>query len=111
MEFEFGDIALVPFPFTDQRTLKRRPAVVVSTQRYNRGCPDIILMAVTSQPGTGGLGVPIGGWQEAGLVAPSALKPVIATIEKTLVIKKLGRLPEADRNSLSSLLSDILGSS
>jgi len=84
MEFEFGDIALVPFPFTDQRTSKR--------------------------PGTGGLGVPISGWQEAGLVAPSTLKPVVATIEKTLVIKKPGRLPEADRTSLSGLLSDILGS-
>ena len=71
MEIEFGDIALVPFPFTDQRTLKRRPAVVVSTQRYNRGCPDIILMAVTSQPGTRGLGVPIRGW----VVLPLYLEP------------------------------------
>ncbi|MEK7477310.1 MAG: type II toxin-antitoxin system PemK/MazF family toxin [Candidatus Coatesbacteria bacterium] len=111
IEFEFGDIVLVPFPFTDQRSSKRRPAAVVSTSRYNQGSPGVILMAVTSQPGTGGLGAPISGWQEAGLVAPSTLKPVIATVERTLVIRKLGRLPEADRTSLSGLLSNILGSS
>ena len=28
--FSFGDVVLVPFPFTDQSGSKRRPAVVVS---------------------------------------------------------------------------------
>jgi len=47
--FEFGDIILVPFPFTDQSTTKKRPAVVVSSQAYHRERPDLILMAITSQ--------------------------------------------------------------
>ena len=42
-EFEFGDVLLVPFPFTDQRTTKRRPAVVVSSAVYNRDKPDLIV--------------------------------------------------------------------
>jgi mRNA interferase MazF len=29
-EYNFGDIVLVPFPFTDQSTVKKRPAVIVS---------------------------------------------------------------------------------
>ena len=33
--FEFGDIVLVPFPFTDQGATKKCPAVVVSSQAYN----------------------------------------------------------------------------
>ena len=46
---QFGDVVLVPFPFTDQATLKKRPAVVVSSASYNHAKPDLILMAVTSQ--------------------------------------------------------------
>jgi hypothetical protein len=29
MRYQFGDVVLVPFPFTDQSTTKRRPGVVV----------------------------------------------------------------------------------
>jgi mRNA interferase MazF len=45
--YSFGDIILVPFPFTDQSAAKKRPAVVVSSDIYNRQRPDIIIMAVT----------------------------------------------------------------
>jgi mRNA interferase MazF len=31
---KFGDIVLVPFPFTDQTTNKRRPSVIVSSNTY-----------------------------------------------------------------------------
>jgi mRNA interferase MazF len=33
--YSFGDVILVPFPFTDQSRAKQRPAVVVSSARYN----------------------------------------------------------------------------
>ena len=32
--YDFGDVILVPFPFTDQSTSKRRPGVVVSSDAY-----------------------------------------------------------------------------
>jgi mRNA-degrading endonuclease toxin of MazEF toxin-antitoxin module len=49
MRFDFGEIVLVPLPFTSQATFKKRPAVVVSSLAYNAAKPDVILMAVTSQ--------------------------------------------------------------
>ena len=55
MPFEFGDVVLVPFPFTDQTASKKRPAV--GSRAYNTARPDIIVMAITSQrrpnPGLG----------------------------------------------------------
>jgi mRNA interferase MazF len=47
--YSFGDIVLVSFPFTDQSTTKRRPAVVISSPAYHRERADLIIMAVTSQ--------------------------------------------------------------
>ncbi len=46
--FDFGDVVLVPFPFTDQTGTKKRPAVVVSTTHYNTARRDIVIMAITS---------------------------------------------------------------
>ncbi len=99
--FEFGDIVLIPFPFTDQSTTKRRPAVIISAAMYNAERPDLIVMAVTSQVRPDNrFDIPLNDWQPAGLIKPSVVKPVIATIERGLVIKPLGRLTEKDRQGL-----------
>lgn len=50
---EFGDVVLVPLPFTDLAALKRRPAVVVSSEAYHRERLDVVLMAITSQVHSG----------------------------------------------------------
>jgi mRNA interferase MazF len=109
--YAFGDIVLVPFPFTDQSTTKRRPAVVVSSQAYNRERPDLILMAVTSQlrPAAGIGEVTAREWQAAGLLKPSAIKPVITTVGRGLVIRRLGRLSDPDREALKRAIQAILG--
>ena len=108
---EFGDLVLVPFPFTDQSTTKRRPAVVVSSDAYHRERPDLIILAVTSQarPAAGFGEVAIVKWKEAGLLRPSVLKPVVATVEHGLVLRKLGRFEGEDRRALRELLQTMLG--
>jgi len=35
-DYNFGEIVLVPFPFTDQSTVKKRPAVIVCSDTYKR---------------------------------------------------------------------------
>jgi mRNA interferase MazF len=45
--FAFGEVLLVPFPFTDQQGIKQRPAVVVSSRAYNVNRPDVLIMAIT----------------------------------------------------------------
>lgn len=109
--FEFGDVVLVPFPFTDQTTTKKRPAVVVSSVAYHSVRPDVILMAVTSQirPEAGVREETVERWKEAGLLKPSLLKPLLATVENGLIIRKLGRLDDRDRASLRETLKTILG--
>ena len=109
--YSFGDIILVPFPFTDQTTTKKRPAAIISSRVYNAERPDIIIMAITSQVrNIGKTGeTALTDWQEAGLLKPSIIKPVITTLEKDLVIKKLGHLSDNDKQSLREILLTIIG--
>ena len=106
----FGDVVLVPFPFSDQRGRKRRPAVVVSSDAYNANRADVIIMAVTSRlPSEAKVGdFMIEDWSAAGLLSPSAGKPVMTTIEQTLVLRTLGRFSQRDRDSLRSCLRTVL---
>jgi mRNA interferase MazF len=110
MNFEFGDVVLVPFPFTSQTASKKRPAVIVSSRTYNDVKPDIVVMAVTSQlRATATLGeIWVQGWNAAGLLKPSAIKPVFATLEKTLVIRQLGTLDPADKAALTKAIGELL---
>ena len=103
----FGDVVLVPFPFTDQSGIKKRPAVVVSGHRYNGSRRDIVIMAITSQVRLPlGLGeTMIAGWQGAGLVKASLVKPVFATVEQGLVLRAMGSFSAADAKALRATLA------
>jgi mRNA interferase MazF len=110
MSYEFGDVVLVPFPFSNQAASKKRPAVIVSSGPYNPTKPDVVIMAITSQlrpsPALGE--VWISQWQPAGLMKPSSVKPVFATLEQRLIIRQLGMLSTSDQTSLNSAIVDIL---
>jgi mRNA interferase MazF len=68
-------------------------------------------MAITSQAKPGGtIGeAAILEWKRAGLLKPSVLKPLLATIERQLVIRKLGRFLPEDQATLRKSLDEILG--
>lgn len=109
--FSFGDVVLVPFPFTDQSGTKKRPAVVISGSNYNAGRRDIVIMAITSQVRTPldfGEAM-VADWQAAGLIKASVFKPVFATIERTLVVRTMGQLSAADAKTLREIVRDCWG--
>ncbi len=110
MPFEFGDVVLVPFPFTSQTASKKRPAAVVSSRAYNLPRPDLVVMAITSQlrPSASLGEVFVNGWQAAGLLKPSVVKPVFATVEHRLIIRRLGTLTAEDQAALKQAIAEIL---
>jgi len=88
-DYNFGDIVLEPFPFTDQSIIKKRPAVVVSSGVYNRQRPDVVIMAITSQMRSANYfgDTIITDWTTSGLLKPSVFKPIFTTVESRSVIK------------------------
>ena len=109
---KFGDVVLVPFPFTDQTASKRRPAVVVSSDAYHRERVDVIVVAVTSRtirPRATIGEVLIEEWREAGLLKASLIKPVFTTVEQSLILRKLGALQQRDVAALRKALQQTIG--
>lgn len=68
-------------------------------------------MAITSQPHAAldFASFPIIDWQTAGLLKPSFAKPVLTTIEQTLVILSMGNLSPSDQQTLRQMLAQIIG--
>ncbi len=110
MPYNLADVVLVPFPFTNLNTTKQRPAIVISGAAYNQTRLDIILMAITSQirPPFSIGEIILQDWQHAGLLKPSMIKPLIATLEQNKIIKIMGQLSAADSNALTHVLQTIL---
>ena len=46
-----GDILLIPIPFSDLSSVKKRPVLVLSNNMYNKLTDDIIVVAITSNVG------------------------------------------------------------
>jgi mRNA interferase MazF len=111
MPYEFGDVVLVRFPFTNQATFKQRPEAIVSSRAYNVAKPDVVIVAITSQVHSpSSLGeVQVGQWQAANLLKPSAIKPVFATLEQNLILKRLGVLDPSDQAALRQAIAAVLG--
>ncbi|MEX0611247.1 MAG: type II toxin-antitoxin system PemK/MazF family toxin [Pirellulales bacterium] len=92
---EQGDIVLVPVPFTDLSSQKRRPVIVISNDAYNRAAADVIVVAMTSSPAAAPYGFRI---SSADLVEGTLNRPgtvrvdKIYTLAQTIVVKKFGKV-------------------
>lgn len=94
--FERGDIVRVPFPYTDRSTRQHRPALVVSDQPLGDGDRLIWVAMITSAENRSWADdVPFDGtYADAGLPAPSLIRPAkIATIDAA-VATRLGRVDD-----------------
>jgi mRNA interferase MazF len=50
----------------------------------------------------------IDGWQTAGRLKPSMVKPVFATVEQRLIIRRLGALKAEDQGALQRVIAELL---
>ncbi|HET8865365.1 MAG TPA: type II toxin-antitoxin system PemK/MazF family toxin [Gracilimonas sp.] len=110
MTYNQWDIVLLPFPFTNLKTNKKRPALIISPKEYNLGL-DILVMFVTSNINAEDR---VGDyelieWKEAGLPKPSMTRMKFATIDKNLVVKKIAALREVDIIQLKKEIKTFLG--
>jgi mRNA interferase MazF len=104
------DVVVVPFPFTDRRTQKRRPALILSkNEEFNMTAGHYVLAMITSQKNPDWpLDTLIADMKKAGLTAPSKVRMKLFTLDMRLIIKKIGTLANKDQKAVSKALKDLL---
>jgi len=97
IHYKKRDIILVPFPFTDLSTNKRRPSLIISPDDFNQSDDSIIAFITSNIPDQLRFGdYSIKDWKNSGLPLPSIIRMKFATISNSIVIRKLGKLSEND---------------
>jgi len=94
---EQGDILLVPIPFTDLSSQKRRPVIVISNNSYNQTTSDMVVVAMTSNPIEADYSFTItsSDLENGTLNHPGKVRAdKIYTISKSIVVKTFGRVKE-----------------
>jgi len=107
-----GDIVLIPIPFTDLSSQKRRPVIVISNNQYNRDTRDVIVVAMTSNPEATDYSLPI---TSVNLISGKLNRPgkvrvdKIYTMSQAIIVKTFGRVDghtlDRVRSALTRLIS------
>lgn len=118
VEFRRGDVVLVSFPFvrTGSVERKRRPAVVVQADKYNRRRAAVVLAAITSARAHHELPCKIfvprhsSEGRRVGLKTDSTIDcQTLVTIPKDQVVRRLGAFAGAVLDRIDRALKDALG--
>lgn len=110
MTYKIFDVVVVPFPFTDQTTEKRRPALVLSDfDQFNDKTENCVLAMITSEKNSEWpLDIPIRSLTKAGLPAPSKVRMKLFTLDSRLIIKKIGGLSSKDQQAVKENLKKLM---
>jgi mRNA interferase MazF len=108
-----GDILLIPIPFTDLSSQKRRPVIVISNDQYNRKTNDIVVVAMTSNPQVTdySLSVTSSDLVEGALNRPGKIRvDKIYTLSQTIVAKTFGQVDDKTLNRIRRRLVNLVAS-
>ena len=107
--FDLWDVVKLPFPYTDRPVRERRPAVVIAAGDllHRHGLLWVIMITAAENRGWAG-DVPVSDLAEAGLPAPSIVRPAKIAVIDARDAQRLGSLPNADRSAVSADLANRL---
>ncbi|NCP15446.1 type II toxin-antitoxin system PemK/MazF family toxin [bacterium] len=107
---EQGDILLVPIPFTDLSSQKRRPVIVISNNSYNKKATDIVVVAMTSNPVETDYSFTITSvdLEKGTLNHPGKVRvDKIYTLSQSIVVKTFGQVNETTIEHIRQTLKEL----
>ena len=111
MAYKPFEVVVVPFPFTDRKSDKRRPALILSDDiKFNKPSGHAVLAMITSQKNPDWpLDTAITSIRRTGLTAPSKVRMKLFTLDSRLIVKKIGTLTNRDKKAVGKALQSLLG--
>src|SRR5437764_481206 len=106
-----GDVLLIPVPFTDLTSQRRRPVIVISNNDYNRATADVVVVAMTSNPAINACTFTItqAGMEAGTLKRPSQVRSAkIYTLAQSIVIHKIGRVKATVLDRIRTMMQDLV---
>lgn len=104
-----GDVAVVPFPFSDLALAKPRPALALSTRKANEDCGNTIFaMVTTAAKSRWPQDVALADHEAAGLRAESLVRVKLFTLDNRLISRKIGMLSARDRRAVRRMLETLI---
>jgi mRNA interferase MazF len=110
MKYKQRDIVLVPFPYSDLSSAKRRPVLIISNDSYNESKEDVVVCILTSNTFSDEYSIPITNDSlEYGLLPePSVIKAAkLFTIHQMKIVKKFSILNTETFKSINSILIEL----
>ncbi len=103
------DVVVVPFPFSDKLKNKKRKALVLSSSSFNHEHDVIILGMLTSASHSAWPSdVPIKGLKSAGLKKACVFRHKLFTLDRNIILEKVGRLSKKDREQVRARLRSVI---
>jgi mRNA interferase MazF len=104
-----GDVAVVPFPFSDLPVAKARPAVVISSAVTNDREGETLLAMVTTAAAGGRPGdTRLTDLAAAGLKTPCVVRLKLFTLDNRLIARRIGALSDLDRSATRIALARLI---
>jgi mRNA interferase MazF len=108
------DIVLIPIPFTDLSSNKKRPVIIISNDNYNKSNLDVVVVALTSNlifENKYSIDIDNHNLERGKLPQKSRIRcDKIYTLSKDIVVKKFNKVNketcELIKQKISSLIDD-----
>ena len=91
--FDQGEILLIPVPFSNLSSVKKRPVLVLSNNAHNSSSLDIIVIAITFNLVQKGIEISNNSLTDGFLPKKSIIKvDKVYTLDANIAIKKIGKI-------------------
>lgn len=112
MKYKQREIVLIPFPYSDLSSVKKRPVIVISNNKFNEVNEDVVVVAITSKIFSDEYSVTINDNDlEYGILPEQSVVKTakLFTVSKSRIVKKFSILNYETFQKVTTKINKLIG--